>query len=100
MKNHCMVDGKLLQANKKFSHLKESQKEWILHALQERHMAAMQKTKKILTKKEREQVLDAVYEEIRQRDIWIPFEEVKEFYRGRIVRFSNKFKTELKRNGR
>ena len=29
MKNHRLIDGKLLQTNKKFSQLKQKQKEWI-----------------------------------------------------------------------
>ncbi len=33
MKNHIKVNGKLLQTNKRFSQLKESQKNWIVPEL-------------------------------------------------------------------
>lgn len=58
MKNHVKVNNQLLKTNKTWKDLKNSQKEWI----------------KNLSK---DYSLDEVYEKIQERDIWIPFIEIK-----------------------
>lgn len=75
MKNHVKVDGKLLQTNKKWSHLKNSQKAWIFETTREEH-AAYVKTHGMLPMKRMKQiVVDKVYDRIKEREIWIPYGE-------------------------
>lgn len=75
MKDHVFVDGKLLQTNKKFSHLKNSQKEKISEWLYEAY-ASFAKEDGTLLKNDKEAVFDIVKQQIEEADIWIPFEEV------------------------
>ena len=58
MKNHIKVGGKLLQTNKKWHHLKRSQQEWIKQICNEHS-------------------LDEVWQMIQEREINIPYHEVK-----------------------
>lgn len=58
MKKHLKVNNKLLNTNKKWKDLKNSQKEWI------KNLA-------------RDYSLDEVYEKIQEKEIWIPYLEVK-----------------------
>jgi hypothetical protein len=39
IKNHIMVNGQLLQTNKKWSHLKRKQLSWIYEITKEKHAA-------------------------------------------------------------
>lgn len=58
MKNHKKAGGKLLQTNKKWHHLKRSQREWITNEL-------------------KEHTVDEVYSKIQEKEIWIPYNEIK-----------------------
>ncbi|QQK75414.1 hypothetical protein HUG15_07330 [Salicibibacter cibarius] len=81
MKNHIKVNGKLLQTNKRFSQLKESQKNWIvaeLYKLYHNKMKEKRTTRK-LSQNDRDTVISTLYEQIRDREIWIPYGEVKKF---------------------
>ncbi|MDL2259211.1 hypothetical protein LJC42_08735 [Eubacteriales bacterium OttesenSCG-928-K08] len=77
MKNHEWRDGKLLQTNKKWSQLKMSQRAWILETTRAEHVAYVEQHGALPMKKKKEVVLDAVYEKINERGIWIPYGEFK-----------------------
>lgn len=81
MKNHIKVNGKLLQTNKRFSQLKERQKNWIvpeLYKLYHNKMMERRTTRK-LPPHHRDTVISTLYEQIQDRDIWIPYGEVKKY---------------------
>ena len=75
-KNHEMIDGKLLQTDKKYSQLKLKQKEkiadWMFQATRDYY------TKKYVFPNEKhlEEVVNSVYEKIVAAEIWIPYGEV------------------------
>lgn len=70
MKNHEMVNGRFIQTNKKFSQLKEKQKEKINEWLYETYADyASGKIKK-------NDVVDVAYAKIEVAEIWIPYGEV------------------------
>ena len=78
MKNHIRVDGKLLQTNKKWSHLKQSQKNWIYKVAQaeyDKYIAVKPVPPRIHKK---DIIIDAVYAAIETKEIWIPYGEVKQ----------------------
>lgn len=90
-KNHVLVGGKLLQTNKRFSQLKESQKSLISGWLRDEYKDFYESNKKFPSSSyEIEEILDAVYEKIQERDIWIPFEEVSRYFNSRQTRYKNK----------
>lgn len=87
MKNHTMRNGQLIQINKKFSSLKQKQKEWITSELKERYIQAMKDKNMKLHPKIRDQILYDVYDMIEEQDIWIPLGEVERYYYSKISSF-------------
>ena len=86
MKNHKRVNGSLLQTNKKWSDLKQSQREWIYEVTRNAHTAYVEKHGQLPTKRHKEDVIDAVHAKINEREIWIPYHE----FHGRIVSYINR----------
>lgn len=80
MKNHQKVNGKLIQTNKKWSHLKERQKESISLSLKKRYEELWFTYKKLPSKSATEELLSDVYKELEEKGIWIPFHEVESFF--------------------
>ena len=74
-KNHEWVNGQLLQTNKKWSHLKASQKTWIQQVTAEAHAAYVAAHHRLPMKQGKEAVLDAVHDRVNERGIWIPYGE-------------------------
>ena len=87
MKNHVYQNGRLIQTNKKFSALKQKQKEWITNELRQRYISAINYPHVKLNPRKRDQVLDEVYDLIVAKDTWIPFHEVKKHYFRKIPSF-------------
>ena len=75
MKNHVWQDGRLLQTNKKWSHLKNSQRSWIQELTQEEHAAYVEKYGRLPMKKRKDEIVDCVYPRVNERGIWIPYRE-------------------------
>lgn len=82
MKNHEIIDGKLLQTNKKYSHLKQKQKEKIYQWMYSAYREAYRRRGKYPDSREHDQILDEVMERIDAAEIWIPRSEVEKHYRG------------------
>ena len=92
MKNHIYQNGRLIQTNKKFSALKQKQKEWITNELRQRYISAINYPHVKLNPKKRDQILDEVYDLIEEKEIWIPYGEVKRHYFSKISSFIRKNK--------
>lgn len=80
MNNHEIVDGQLLQTNKKWSALKESQQQRIMIWLREETAAYYQLHRQYPMGRYSEDVVDNVYDKIRAAGIWIPYDEVYRHY--------------------
>lgn len=91
MKNHKMVNGKLLQTNKKFAALKTSQKEKIQNWLLEEYLGVVHVHNRLLTQEEKDAVVSRVYDKIEQADIWIPYQEVTICFRGKLTKWNKKY---------
>ncbi|NHN33334.1 hypothetical protein [Paenibacillus agricola] len=87
MKNHVWVNDRLLQTNKSFSALKLKQREWIATLLREKSITQMQKQRRMLSRLEREQVLEETLTEIKKKGIWIPDHEVRWYYIKKVNRY-------------
>ena len=97
MKNHIRVNGKLLQTNKCFSQLKNSQKEWIateLYKLYHDKMKERRTTIK-LPPEHRDTVISALYDQIQKREIWIPYDEVKKYSFSKTTKIVKSFKKQF-----
>ena len=82
MKNHEWVDGKLLQTNKKYSHLKQKQKDKIHTWMYSAYKAAYQRLGKHPDTVDDEEILQEVMNQIDAAEIWIPYDEVAKHYRS------------------
>lgn len=93
MKNHINVNGKLLQTNKGFSHLKQRQKEWILAVFRSSYHKKMKElsTNTKLPKEARDEVITQVYNEIEASGIWIPFGELEKYCFSKITKVVNDY---------
>lgn len=97
MKNHVIVAGKLLQANKKFSNLKHSQQNdirvWIANAYKEVKGSGSSGNHQEL----KSEVVCMVMEKIRERDIWIPEREISREYNSMARKLHAQYNTEKER---
>lgn len=92
MKNHTRSSkGQLLQTNKKWSHLKQKQRETISNWLREAYIEKIKVHNRRLKPREHEDVLERVMNKIYDREIWIPEYEVEKYYKGKINGITNKF---------
>ena len=89
MKNHIKIDGQLLQTNKKWSSLKESQKQKISTWLREETAAYYQIHQQYPMGRYSEDVVDKVYDKIRSAGIWIPYDEVYSHYTAKKLHIIN-----------
>lgn len=80
-KNHKVIDGRLLQTDKKYSNLKLKQKEKIHMWMYEETKLYHDRNGKCPAKKDEDAaVIDAVYARIEKAGIWIPYGEVSKHY--------------------
>lgn len=77
MKNHEMINGQLLQLNKKWSHLKQAQKAWIIDVAREEYAVYIAEHARLPMKAGKQRIFDKVYDRIVERQIWIPYEEME-----------------------
>lgn len=99
MKNHIKVNGKLLQTNKRFSQLKQCQRDWIREELYHLYLNKMKEThttKKLLPN-QRDEVISSLYEKIQQRGIWIPYHEIERYTFSEIAKIVRTFKKQFQK---
>lgn len=80
MRAHIIINDQLLQTNKKWSSLKESQKQKIMTWLREETDAYYQIHQQYPMGRYSEDVVDNVYDKIQAAGIWIPYGEVYKHY--------------------
>lgn len=95
MKNHQIIDGRLLQSNKKFSALKESQKTKIAEWEYEAYKDCYLKYKKVPDKRRVDEILFSVFERIGVAEIWIPEDEIYKHYQSRYSKLLKRLKKEF-----
>lgn len=89
MKNHININGQLLQTNKKWSSLKQKQKEKIILKLKTEYLNFIENKGQLPNKQEKISILDTVYSSIREEGIWIPYLEVKKHFFSKLNIFYN-----------
>ena len=77
MKNHKMIGSRLLQTNKKWSHLKQSQRTWIFDVTKEEVVVFITTHDHLPGKSGRQIILYKVHDRILDREIWLPYGEIK-----------------------
>lgn len=77
MKNHMRINGQLLQTNKKWSHLKEKQKAWIMETARQEYDCFVRERGKLPVHGSKQQLIEHIYEVIEAKGIWIPYDKIK-----------------------
>lgn len=88
MSKHKMVNGKLLQMNKRYSQLKGKQKEKISGWMYEAYKRQVEQ------KLSNEDALQYVLDKIDEADIWIPWYEVRDRYFAKKKQFEKRLARE------
>ena len=83
-KNHKLINGRLLQTDKKFSALKVRQKEKIAQWIYEETLAVYQIHQVSIKGSVQEEIIGKGYSRIEEADIWIPYYEVQKHYRSKL----------------
>lgn len=90
MKNHLKINGRLLQTNKKWSQLKEKQKQYIYDIIKDKYNTFRVKNSRIPNKVEKQTILNEVYSMIEDKGIWIPYSEVNKFFHSKLNKLNSK----------
>ena len=88
MGKHKIINGKLLNMDKRFSDLKEKQKNFIRELLFKKYKELFNRN---LSKKEiNTEVLNYVYYQIQEKEIWLPFGELKKEFQRRKIKMQKR----------
>ena len=75
-KNHVKVNGTLLQTNKKWSQLKQKQREWIYELARAEHKKFIDEHGCLPMKTDKIKLVAAIETKIDERGIWLPSQEI------------------------
>lgn len=91
MKNHKIVNGRLLQTNKQFSQLKQKQKDKIITCIKNELRSYYEENGRFPKGgRQNEVVIDKVYDKINSAGIWIPYYEIEKYFIRRKSHLQNK----------
>jgi len=76
-KNHARVNGTLLQTNKKWSHLKQKQREWIYEVTRFEHKKYIEENNQLPMKSSKKMLIATIESKIDERGIWLPSYELE-----------------------
>ena len=76
-KNHVRVNGTLLQTNKKWSQLKQRQREWIYGITRAEHQRFIEENSILPMKTGKKKLIAAIIAKTDERGIWLPSDELK-----------------------
>ena len=94
-KNHIKVDGRLLQTNKRWSHLKQKQREWIYEIARLEHQKFVAENNRVPRKVAKKKLLETVEDKVDERGIWLPSYELRKSVGKYIDRLNRKAETVL-----
>ena len=96
-KNHQVVNCRLLQTDKPFSQLTQTQKEKINEWLYQEYRAVYQKVGKVPDARHNDSIVLTAYRKIEEAGIWIPMGEVEKYFFSRKNAFRKRYEKELAR---
>lgn len=91
MKNHEAVNGQILQTNKKFSHLKQVQKEKIAEWMYEAYRQHRVVTDRTPNKEGDAEIINVVMQKISEQRIWISEGEIWNYYQSKKNHLCKRF---------
>lgn len=90
-----MVDGRLLRTDKQFRHLKQRQHEIISHWLYEVYRHCWLERGHEPLPRDTGKIVAAVMKKIEAAGIWIPEQEVRQYFSRKKFHFKNRIEREL-----
>ena len=76
-KNHVRVNGTLLQTNKKWSHLKQKQRNWIYDLTKAEYDKFIKENNRLPMKTGKKMLISVIENKIDERGIWLPSYELE-----------------------
>jgi len=76
-KNHVRVNSTLLQTNKKWSHLKQKQRDWIYEIIRSEHKKFIEENNRLPMKSGKKMLIAVVESKVDERGIWLPSYELE-----------------------
>ena len=76
-KNHVRVNGTLLQTNKKWSQLKQKQRDWIYEITRSAHQKFVEDNNRLPMKAGKQKLTDIIESKVDERGIWLPSYELE-----------------------
>jgi hypothetical protein len=76
-KNHLMVNSTLLQTNKKWSQLKQRQRDWIYEITRSAHQKFLEDNNRLPMKAGKQKLIDIIEAKVDERGIWLPSDELE-----------------------
>ena len=92
-KNHIRVNGRLLQVNKRWSHLKQKQREWIYEVVRLEHQKFIEENNQHPRKNAKRKIIEVVEDKVNERGIWLPRYELVKATGKYIDKFNRKVET-------
>ena len=89
-KNHVKVNGTLLQSNKKWSHLKQKQRDWIYEITRTEHKKFIEENNRLPMKTGKKKLIAIIKTKIDERGIWLPSYELESGIGKYIERLNRK----------
>ncbi len=83
MKNHRIVNGQLLQTNKKFSHLNQDQKNGIAEWIYKEYQSICATHGRVPNKEDDVQIVSSVMARITDKKMWISEGDIITYYRSK-----------------
>ena len=94
-KNHIIVAGRLLQINKKWSHLKQKQRDWIYEIAKVEHEKFIEKHNKNPMKTDKKELIEIISDLVENREIWLPYYELEQHIGKYIDKLNKKAPNEF-----
>jgi hypothetical protein len=76
-KNHVRVSGTLLQTNKKWTQLKQKQRDWIYEITSSEHRRFLKEYNRLPMKTGRAKLIGVIVAKVDERGIWLPMHELE-----------------------
>jgi hypothetical protein len=89
-KNHVRVNGTLLQTNKKWSHLKQKQRDWIYEVVRTEYKKFIEINNRLPLKADKMELIADIEAKIDERGIWLPSYELEKGITKYIDRLNRK----------
>jgi len=80
----------LLQTNKRWSHLKQKQRDWIYEIVRLEHQKFIEEHDRLPVKKSKEKLFEIVVDKVDERGMWLPSHELKKAVGKYIDRLNRK----------